>query len=234
MKGLGITLEGTGASKGSRLCPGCCPTSGAATRSRAKPERACIPRHCASPPAMPFRLLEGPLVLDGLRCDVSVRDGCQLGYSRLERGVAQERSGRPHAETPAAPVVDPLDTSEPGPTRRSDLALLPPGDDRPTTIGQKVVASADLAAMTGAVFGLVVGGVPASTSSASALDGRRTALAETRRALAPEITAGHVSWWHVEIARAAEREDNCSLPGARRSSARFDCSQPPDDPSARP
>jgi hypothetical protein len=180
---------------------------------------------------MPFRLLEGPPVLDGLRCDVSVRGGSQLGYSRLESGVAQERSGRPHAETPAARVVDPLDASESGPTRRSDLALLPPSDDRPTTIGQKVVASADLAAMTGAAFGLVIGGVPPSTSSASALDGHRSAFPETRRALAPEITVGHLTWWRIEVSLADEREGSYSLLGAARSSAQDDCRQATNDPT---
>lgn len=138
------------------------------------------------------------------------------------------------AEASGAPVVDPMDASELRATRHSDPELHQSGYGPPATMGQSAVVSADVTTTMGVASGFVVPGVQLRTSSASAqLVGRRTAFPETRRALAPETTVGHLPWWHIGGARVAEREGSCPIPGATRSSALDESSQTAKDPSAR-
>lgn len=93
------TLDADQSLEGLPFMPEMLPFCGKRYRVALRAERTCV-----HPPEIPFRKLQGSVVLEGLRCDGSLHGGCQLGCMLFwkEAWLRSVRAGRP-AEGPAGP-----------------------------------------------------------------------------------------------------------------------------------
>jgi hypothetical protein len=90
------TLDAKGALEGLPFMPEMLPFCGKRFRVQQCAERACV-----YPPKMPFRRVEGCLVLEGLRCDGAAHGGCQLGCMFFWKEAWLKPADGPHTEAPA-------------------------------------------------------------------------------------------------------------------------------------
>lgn len=97
------TLDADQSLEGLPFMPEMLPYCGRRYRVALRAERTCV-----HPPAMPFRRLQGAVVLEGLRCDGSLHGGCQLGCMLFwkEAWLRKVPAGRP-AETRGEPMPAP-------------------------------------------------------------------------------------------------------------------------------
>jgi hypothetical protein len=97
------TLDADQSLEGLPFMPEMLPYCGRRYRVALRAERTCV-----HPPAIPFRRLQGAVVLQGLRCDGSLHGGCQLGCMLFwkEAWLRKVPAGR-QAETGAEPTTAP-------------------------------------------------------------------------------------------------------------------------------
>lgn len=113
------TLDADQSLDGLPFMPEMLPFCGRRFRVALRAERTCV-----HPPEIPFRRLEGSVVLEGLRCDGSLHGGCQLGcmFFWKEAWLARVSPSRPAATT-TEPGGEPTPPPALRATSRSDPEL---------------------------------------------------------------------------------------------------------------
>jgi hypothetical protein len=96
------TLDENQSLEGIPFMPEMLPYCGRRLRVAVRAERTCV-----HPPEVPFRRLEGTVVLEGLRCDGSQHGGCQLGCMMLWKEAWLRRiPASLGTQPPAQPATD--------------------------------------------------------------------------------------------------------------------------------